>query len=477
LVAIAVVVAVGVITGSLAVGDSVRHTLKKRVEERLKNTETVIFSKYSYIDDCILQKMENATPVLLSNGFISISGKLIPVTVWGRDDLNIQKGYTKINQSLYDEIKTSQPQEIVLRLPSEGMIPAGSMFVTDTYTQSLRLTFDSVISVKQGGNINLKNEQTIPFNIFVNRAELAEILQVENKINLILSDKIITKDEFSAIWNYTMSGLTVETHNQTTTVKSNRIFIQDKIVETVYKNNELKDNQFINRFYYYLANSIRNKEKTIPYTFVTAVDYFNDYKLNIDEIIVSDYAAQRLNVKLNDTLSIRYFVSKSFKTLVEDSVFLKVVKIVPQKELLNDKTLTADFPGLSNVESCTDWNSDLPINMSLITKEDEEYWENFRNTPTAILPYSTMFNEWKNDFGSATALQIENPTHLNDVTFDMFDIQIIYPRETGMIAAQSGVDFSTLFLSLGIFIIIAAVLLMIVPFSEMLFRSKMRLIC
>jgi putative ABC transport system permease protein len=46
LVAIAVIVAVAVITGSLMVGDSVRSTLVKRVEERLGKTETIIFSQY-----------------------------------------------------------------------------------------------------------------------------------------------------------------------------------------------------------------------------------------------------------------------------------------------------------------------------------------------------------------------------------------------------------------------------------------------
>jgi len=471
LIAIAVIVAVAVITGSLMVGDSVRSTLVKRVAERLGKTETVLFVQYSYLDDAIVGALrDDVRGVLLLNGFVSISGNLIPVTVWGTDDMGIEKGKTIINSALYNEITVgalhAMPlQHIVLRLPSAGMVPAGSMFVTDTYTTSLRLELESVISVEQGGNINLKNEQTIPLNIFVNREELAEAMDISGKINLILSDRIISKDDFSSVWNYAHSGLRV--NSAVTTITSDRIFIQNKVVETL-----CKEDSSANKIYTYLANSIRRNNHSIPYSFITAVDYYNGQKLEPNEIILSDYAAKRLNVQVNDTVSISYFVSRQLKTLVVDSVFLKVSKIVPLKDLQSDKTLVAEFTGLSNVERCTDWNSDLPINMSLITNEDEAYWKAYKNTPKAIVPYSTLEPRWENAFGNATALQISNANPLDDLTYEMFDIRLIYPRTAGIDAAKSGVDFSSLFLSLGFFIIISAAMLMMVPLSEMLFRRR-----
>lgn len=469
LIAIAVIVAVAVITGSLMVGDSVRSTLIKRVDERLGKTETVVFSRYSYLDDSILKTLEGRG-VLLLNGFVSVSGKLIPVTVWGTDDPGIKKGQAKINHALYNEIKSAQIQDIVLRLPSAGMVPLGSMFVTDAYTTSLRLELESIITVEQGGNLNLKNEQTIPFNIFVNRKELAETMDIQGKINVILYDRMILEDEFAAVWDYSISGLKVDIENQITTITSDRIFIQNQVVETL-----VRYDSAANRIFTYLANSIQKNDNSIPYSFITAVDYYKGEKLNPEEIILSDYAAQRLNVRLNDTISINYFVSKQFKTLIEDSVFLRVAKVVPIADLQNDKTLIADFPGLSNVESCTDWNSDLPINMNLITVEDEEYWEKYKNTPKVIVPYAMLASRWINAFGSATALQTLDTNRLKDFTYEMFDIQLINPRKAGITAAQSGVDFSSLFLSLGFFIIISAVMLMIVPLSEMLFRRRYEL--
>ena len=468
LIAIAVIVAVAVITGSLVVGDSVRSTLVKRVEERLGKTETIIFSRYSYLNDSILKAPLEGMGGLLLNGFVSISGKLTPVMVWGMDNLEIKKGQAKINTALHNEIKSSQAKNIVLRLPAAGMVPLGSMFVTDTYTTSLRLELESVVSAEQGGNLNLKNEQTIPFNIFINREELAEAMGAPGKINVILSDQIISKDSFASAWNYAHSGLNIKTENQITEITSDRIFIQDKVVETLCEHDSAS-----NRIYSYLANSLRKNANSIPYSFITAVDYYKGQALNPDEIILSDYAARRLNVRLNDSISVSYFVSRQFKTLIVDSVLLKVGKIVPLEDLQADNSLKAEFPGLSNVERCTDWNSDLPINMSLITDEDEDYWNKYKNTPKAIVPYSALAPRWANAYGSATALHIDSSANrLNDLEYEMFDIQLIYPRETGIIAAKSGVDFSSLFLSLGFFIIISATMLMIVPLSEMLFRRR-----
>ena len=173
-------------------------------------------------------------------------------------------------------------------------------------------------------------------------------------------------------------------------------------------------------------------------------------------------------MKVNDTVQLAYYTSKDLKTLKEDTLYGKVVDIVPLAELFADKTLSAEFPGLSNVESCTDWDSDLPINMDLITKEDEDYWEQYRSTPKVIVAYQAVCNKWSNSYGNATAMRTSEMPDLSELNAAMFGLQIIHPREIGLSAARNGVDFASLFLSLGFFIILAALLLMFVPLSEMI---------
>ena len=508
LIASAALITVGVITGSLVVGDSVRTTLIKRVTERLGDTETIIFSRNSFLDESILESavLNNTTRgVLLTNGFISHGGQLIPVFVWGIDDMSIAKGAARINTALLNEmgIKITNTA-IVLRLPATGLVPSGSLFVTENYTVGMRLDYDGIVDIKEGGNISLKNEQTIPLNIFVNRSELAEVMKIERKINLLLSNKEITAVDMEQAWDYSLSGISVnridtESPANYIEITSDRIFLQREVVETICKNNRQP-----NRLFSYLANSIERENTSnsgeqesvsIPYSFVTAMDRYKGEYLQSDEIILSDYSANRINARTGDIIKITYFTSKDLKTLQTCAVSLRVKKIIPLTEILGDKTLSAEFPGLTDVETCTDWDSDLPINMDLITDEDEKYWELYRSAPKAIIAYNAVAGDWSNEYGIATAIRFgdfdmntadvrlndtdtefetneKNAPNLSELHAGMFGIQLIYPRAAGIYAAKNGVDFSSLFLALGCFIIFSAILLMIVPLSEMLTQRK-----
>ncbi len=471
LVALATLITVAVVVGSLAVGDSVRTTLAKRVAERLGDTQTIIFSRTSFMSEELatapLFKGE-ARGVLLVNGFISQGGKLIPVFVWGVNDLSIAKGAARVNAALLKELGQDSPDAIVLRLPASGLVPSGSLFVTENYTTSLRLTFEGVVSVEKGGNLSMKNEQTLPFNIFIGKDDLAEALEVEGKINLILASHEVSADELEQVWSYASSGLTVNRKKDFTEITTDRVFLQEKVVEAICENNRNP-----NRLFSYLANSIQLNKFFIPYSFATAADRYKNYVLEKEDIILSDYSAKRLRAKTGDRILLTYFTSQDLKTLKTDSVFLRVKAVVPLKELLEDATLSADFPGLSDVERCTDWDSDLPIDMELITDEDEKYWEQYRSTPKAIVAYSAVADDWGNAYGSATAVRVENVApDLSTLRLEMFDIQVVNPRDKSLYAAMNGVDFSSLFLALGFFIIVSAMLLMLIPISEMLYRRK-----
>lgn len=472
LVAMAAAITVAVIVGSLVVGDSVRMTLVRRVAERLGDTETIIFSRNSFISDSILSASplgESSRGVLLTDGFISRGGKLVPVSVWGVDDLSLPEGSAKINPALSEELVLGASEDLVLRLPATGMVPSGSLFVTKNYTTSLRLSNGGILSVEEGGSLNLRNEQVLPLNVFVSRKFLVEALDVEGKINLIRTDRRVSSTELDGIWNPSFSGLEIRRKADFTEISSDRIFLRGQAVETI-----CRDNPTSNRLFSYLANSIeREGVASIPYSFITAMDRYKDHTLGKDEVLLSDYAAGRLGVRPGDTLRISYYKSEGLKRLGEDTLRLRVRQIVPLSEWLADGSLSADFPGLSDVERCTDWDSDLPIDMDRITDEDEHYWNLYRSAPKAIVAYDAVSADWANAYGNATAIRISGAgADLTGLHPDMFGIQLTHPRETGIYAARNGVDFAGLFLALGFFIIVSAVLLMLNPLSEMFYQRR-----
>lgn len=472
LVAAAALITVGVLIGSLVVGDSVRTTLVNRVTERLGDTETILFSRHGFMAEELVQEVlfgTSAKGYLMTNGFVPYGGKLIPVVVWGTDDPSLTAGSAKVNAALARELGGNTTiTDIVLRLPATGLIPSGSLFVTESYTTSMRLAFDGVVSVADGGNLHLKNEQVIPLNIFVNRRELAETLETPGKINLILTPHTISADELNNAWHYRNSGLTVDYRANDIEIRSDRVFLPAEVTETL-----CADHTNSNRLFSYLANTLEREAHSVPYSFVTAVDYYEGEALQDDEVILSDYTAQRLEAHLGDTLNMSYFVSRDLKTLETETIKLRVKRILPLATLQADTTLSAEFPGLSDMERCTDWDSDLPIDLSLITDEDEEYWEHYRTTPKALIAYNAVAASWSNAYGNATAIRInDDAVDLSGLRAEMFGIQIIHPREAGLYAARNGVDFAGLFLALGFFIIVSAILLMLVPLSEMLWQRR-----
>ncbi len=457
LVAIAVIIMTAVLTGSLLLGDSVRDTLVQRVSERLGKTETIIASGTGFMDEALMKHplMDHAKCYLMMDGFVSIDDRLLPVYVWGTDADSLDYGKAIVNEPLL--LKLGGKEDIVLHLPSHNMVPAGSLFVTKSYATQMRLHVSGVRRKEEGGNLLLKNEQTLPLNIFVNRTQLAEKISLEGKINLVLSDDIIEEKQLTACWTPKISGINMTDSSLT----YDGIFIPHEVVE--------KCKVGINSptlYFSYLVNDLVHGIDTVPYSFVTAVNEWQGEPLDGNDIILSDYAANRLHVHEGDSIRMSYFMAKHLKTLDTNERTLKVKQIVPLSRFMRDSLLIADFPGLSHVEKCTDWDSDLPIKMDRVHKEDEDFWYAYRQTPKAVVSYQAVSTDWSNAFGGATALRFSSRP---DIRFSPGDAGVLlyHPRAQGLSAAAGGVDFAGLFLSLGFFIILAAILLMKNPLLEM----------
>jgi len=446
-----------VLTGSLLLGDSVRGTLVQRVSERLGKTETIITSGTGFMSDKLMQQtlLKDAQGYLLMDGFVSVDNKLLPVYVWGTDADSLSPVEVIINEPL--RAKIGGQEDIVLHLPSHNLVPSGSLFVTKSYATQMRVHVAGVKSVEKGGNLLLKNEQTLPLNIFVNRQELAEKMELEGKINLVLSNDIISEEQLNDCWTPELSGI----HMTDSALTSDGIFIPNDIVEKC--KGEL--------YFSYLVNDLVNGRDTIPYSFVTAVSEWQGEPLDGQDMILSDYAAKRLHVSEGDSIDMSYYIAKDLKNLETHGQMFRVKRIVPLADFMRDSLLIAEFPGLSHVEKCTDWDSDLPIKMERVKKEDEDFWYAYHQTPKAIVSYEAVSADWSNAFGSATALHFISRPDIKLTPHDA-GMQVIHPRAQGLQGATGGVDFASLFLALGFFIILSAILLMKNPLVEMFTQRR-----
>lgn len=482
LVALAVILMMAVLSGSLFLGDSVRGTLVQRVTERLGQTETVIASGTGFLNEEIMEDplLAGAEGYLLVDGFVSVGDKLLPVYVWGTDADSLALGDALVNEPLGRKLAAATggetaAEDIVLHLPSHNLVPSGTLFVTQSYATQMRLHISGEKPVEEGGNLLLKNEQTLPLNIFVNRQQLAEAMELDGKINLILSQKDITEEQLEEVWTPALSGL----HITDSSLTYDGIFIPNEVVESIPSPQppvESKDangvaETGVTRYFSYLVNDLICQTDTVPYSFVTAVTDWQGESLSGNDIILSDYAAEHLHVQQGDSIRMSYFLAQDLKNLETREQLFRVKRIVPLTDFMQDSLLMAEFPGLSNVERCTDWDSDLPIKMDRVHKIDEDYWYKYRQLPKAIVAYDAVKGDWANAFGSATAIRFAPSSSLSSsLSSKNIGLLMVHPRQEGIDAASSGVDFASLFLALGAFIIMAAIMLMASPLQEMFSR-------
>lgn len=468
MVAVATAICVAVIAGSLIVGDSVRESLRLRALDRLNDTRSVVISTDGYLGVKALDELslgENSKAVLLSDGFVSRGGRLYPVTVWGMDRLPdgspIPEGRISINTELARHLGDLDDPHIVLRLPDDGLVPSSSLFVTGRYSTSMRLEFLSTLDASSGGNLSLRNGQVIPYNVFVSRREVCDLLGIGDKLNVILSPEEMPAKDLSRLSPETL-GIRYEDGR----ITSDRVFFKAGVVDKLSSACEDSD-----RLFSYLVNSIEKAGSSIPYSFATALDSWHGTPL--EGAILSDYAAKRLGAGKGDEVKVTYWVADELKNLTEKSLSLPVQDIVPLGDLVADGHLSADFPGLSDSQRCSDWESDLPIDMSRITDQDEDYWATYKSTPKILLPYNKMREEWSDTWGDATQIRTSSSSGVIEVIdANDFSISSFQPLDNALDSATSGVDFGGLFLALGCFILIAALLLMYSPLGEMFSLRK-----
>lgn len=468
LVVVAVILMMAVLTGSLLLGDSVRGTLVRRVAERLGKTETIVTSGMGFMCDKLMQQplLKEAQACLLMDGYVSVGDKLLPVYVWGTDADSLASGEVLVNEPLLAKLSSvggqssgSRLSTLIIHLPSHNLVPSGTLFVTKSYATQMRVQVVGVKGVEEGGNLLLRNEQTLPLNVFVDRKDLAAKMELEGRINLVLSNDIITEEQLAACWTPELSGI----HLTDTSLTSDAIFIPRDIVDKIPSH----------LYFSYLVNEISpveaptpdSQRSTLSYSFVTAVSDWQGEPLDGQDMILSDYAAKRLHLSEGDSVAMNYYVAKDLKNLETRGQTFRVKRIVPLSDFMGDSLLIADFPGLSHVEKCSDWDSDLPIQMERVTKEDEDFWNAYRQTPKAIVSYEAVCDDWSNVFCSATALRFS--AFNTQLSAGDAGVQLVHPRAQGLQGATGGVDFASLFLSLGFFIILAAILLMKNPLVEM----------
>jgi putative ABC transport system permease protein len=493
---LAVVVATAVLTGALAVGDSVQYTLRRIVGARLGLTEFAVtpqgrFFRAKLADELQQSLGGDVAPVLQVVGIVTNddgSRRINRVQVLGVDDRFYAIGAgqnplfghmsdgTVVSESVARELRVAAGDEIVLRVEKPGLMPRDIPLVSDKdRTVASRLKVAGVAGEGAFGRFDLQANQAAPFNVFVPLAWLGEQIEQPGRADMLLAAGLApattaeqVNEAVRKTWQLADAGLELrrlEPQNALE-LRSRRVFIDTSIGDGA-----MRAEADAAGILTYFVNEIRLGDKATPYSMVAAVGGDTGLlppNMADDEIVINQWLADDLGAAVGDSLELAYYVIGPNRKLSEEQRPFKVVKVLPLEGPAKDPDLMPDFPGLADVENCRDWKPGIPIDLDRIRPKDEQYWDDFRGTPKAFMTLHAGQAIWRNRYGDLTAVRYpwreglaqEIDRRLRS-EIDPAAVGLFFQpvRERGLRAGRGGTDFGGLFLGLSMFLIGSAVAL------------------
>lgn len=480
-----------ILVGALIIGDSVKYSLQQITVQRLGNTSQVITAGERLFRQQLAKELAGKTGVktsalLRANGFGVIGGgelRINQLAVWGVDStlgpralganhpeaFILKDNEAAINENLAALSGLKVGDELLLRVNKLNTFPANTPFVSvKEATISFRIKVVRILKAYELGNLNLKNIQSAPRNVFLNLEWLNHQMELQQKANVLLVAEGVSIDELIHHLqdNWTLDDLNLQIRENKelnyTELISDRVFVEP-VVEQICTS-KLKDAHPV--FSYFIDEFTLHSRQT-PYSFVST-----DESLTGQQIIVSQWLADDLKVKVKDTVRLSYFEVGPLRRLIMKDTGFIVQRIYKQEGSLADSYLMPVIPGLSDAGNCRDWKTGVPVDLKKIRPQDEAYWKQYKGTPKAFVSLQTAQKLWGNRFGQSTAIRLtgQKSAELKNVILKGllpsqmgFDVKAV--KEEGLSAASNGTDFGQLFIGLSFFVLFASVLLAFLLFK------------
>lgn len=461
-----------ILTGSLLVGDSVRASLRRVAALRLGKVEGGVLGGDRWFTENLARK-NNAVPLIIATGSTSAANGKVRVN--GAQVLGVDAGFWKlgtsgkniafdksavaVNEPLARKLGVKAGDTLLVRLERPSAISRDAPLSGSTNEDvTLRRTIAAVVSAEDFGTFQLTASQLPPDTVFVNLADLQAQIEMNGRVNALLSPQFgplrAHFEEQRTLADFALQLKHIDGAQKEWEVSTSRVFLDRSLAEKMF---HIKGARGVLT---YLVNGITSAKGATPYSMITAVERGDD-----SSIAISQWLADDQKLVIGDELKVKYFVVGLGRELKEESASFKVAAILPMDDPKVTKAWTPEFPGVSDVDNCRDWQPGIPMDMKTIRDKDEDYWDEFKGTPKGFITLAAGQKLWSNRFGNLTAVRMpdtgqsqEALAHALALRLNLSDIGLVprdFKGEAGA-AAKGSVDFGGLFIGLSFFLIVAA---------------------
>lgn len=487
-----VALACAILTGALIVGSSVDHTLRSIALARLGRVKFAMEWPHRPFEEWLAENLRQCEPKLDVAAALHLPGTLaLPperqnanrlnrVQVLGVDDhffslaqhpqpVALRPQQIAVNEKTARALGIKPGDDVLLRVLRQNRMPLDAPLANrkdDPAAVSL-VTVAAVLPDDRLGRFSLNANQNAPYNAFVDRTWLQEMAGEPGMANVLLAGGDVAPEEaqraLQLAWDLDHVGLRLTKHGSgILQLESDNVFIDE---EAVRAGREIPGAQ---PTLTYLVNEIRHGERFTPYSFVQAGPVPEG--MPDDHAVISQWLADELGLGPGDAFKMTYLKLLPNNTFEERTETFKVHSVVSMEQLAVERELAPNFPGLSDVESCSDWNIGMPMDHErLLDADNEAYWRQYRQTPKLLVTFDAGRRMWGNQFGNVTAVRFPPPN--NDPAEVEYRLrETIDPAKIGLRfmpvaqiaenAVNQSLDFGGLFLGMSFFLITAALILL-----------------
>lgn len=467
-----------ILSGSLLVGDSVRASLRRVAELRLGKIATGVLGGDRWFTGELAQKAD-AAPVIIaigsaasSNGKVRVNGTQVlgvESSFWNLSTsskaIELSQGQIALNEPLARKLEAKIGDTILVRLERPSAISRDAPLSGSTNEDvSLRRTVGAIVNAEDFGAFQLVASQVSPDSVFVPLADLQTQVEMDGKINVLLSSsaefatQTTSLEKAKTLGDFALKLKKVDAPRAEWEVSTDRVFM-DRSLAAKLLNREGSYGVLT-----YLVNGMTSAKGGTPYSMVTATDAL---QVKPGEIIITQWLAEDHGLVIGDKVDVRYFVVGIGRELKEQTASFAVSGILPMNDPNVTRAWTPDFPGVSDVDNCRDWDPGIPMDTKKIRDKDEKYWDDYKGTPKGFISLEDGKKLWANRFGNLTSIRFadsgqEEATLKDDIAngLSLADIGLTPTNFKGQAAAaaKGSVDFGGLFIGLSMFLIAAALI-------------------
>ena len=409
--------AAAVLTGSLLVGDSVDGSLRKFALQRLGNIHYALHTPNRFFSRELAAKNDpDSAAILQLRGMAIFQGvpaqssaegekkqinhvQVLGVSsnVWNFCDSKFHclENEVLLGRKLATALGANVGDEVSLRIEKPSLLPRGAPLAAQKSDTTVRGLFriKHILSDDNLGRFSLSANQVVPYNAFINFQWLENRLELNGKANLIVGADPIHLN----VWDCVDFSLHFRENGGIVQLESERVYLDPEAARAALAIPGAQGTLT------YLANSISKDQKTTPYSFVLAQDGTG---LRNDEILINRWLANELSAEIGDSIEMSYFELLPSNQFKEQMRAFVVREIIEMADLDVERQLAPQFPGLTDVDRCADWDAGIPMDEAALDDEaNEAYWEEYKQTPKAIVSLSAGQAMWSNQFGELTSVR------------------------------------------------------------------------